>query len=78
MNGMLNHTASSMVALGNDDWTAHTGALQQLWALTYREAQTQSFGDVYLYIMVAFVIAILLGPLMRKVTPPKAPSADAH
>src|SRR5476651_2248811 len=56
MNGMLNHTASSMVALGNDDWTAHTGALQQLWALTYREAQTQSFGDIYLYIMVAFVI----------------------
>jgi len=78
MNGMLNHTASTMVTLGNDDWTAQTGALHQLWSLTYREAQTQSFGDVYLFIMVAFIIAILLGPLMRKVTPPKAPSADGH
>jgi len=78
MNGLLSNTAGNMVALGNDDWTAHTGALHQLWALTYREAQTQSFGDVYLFIMVAFVIAILLGPLMRKVTPPKAPSADGH
>ena len=46
--------------------------------LTWREAQTQTFGDAFLVIMVCFVIATAMVPLMRKVTPPKGPTADAH
>jgi DHA2 family multidrug resistance protein len=78
MGDFLSNTAATITALGNDELTAKAGALRQLWLLTYREAQTQSFGDVFLFIMVAFIIATLMAPLMRKVAPPKAPSADAH
>ena len=53
-------------------------ALKQLASLTLREAQTQSFADAFLAIMGCFVIATLLVPLLRKVAPPKAPTADAH
>jgi DHA2 family multidrug resistance protein len=37
----------------------------------------QSFSDVYLVIMWCFIAAVVLVPLIRKVTPPKAP-VDAH
>jgi hypothetical protein len=46
--------------------------------LTYREAQTQTYGDAFLMIGVCFVIAAAMVPLMRKVQPPAAPSPDAH
>lgn len=69
---------ATISALGNDAVTAQAGALSQLWRLTFREAQSQSFGDVFLFIMAAFIIATLMVPLMRKIASPKAPSADAH
>ena len=53
-------------------------ALKTLWSLTLREAQTQTYADVFLAIMVCFMIATIMVPLMRKVAPPKGPSADAH
>jgi MFS transporter, DHA2 family, multidrug resistance protein len=56
----------------------HVAALKQLWHLAYREASTLAFADAFRAIMVAFVIATLLVPLLRKVVPPKAPPADAH
>ncbi len=46
--------------------------------LAYREASTLAFADAFRVIVLAFVIAILLVPLMRKVAAPKAPIADAH
>jgi len=67
-----------MLAWGLDGGSAPTGALQQLWKLTMREAQTQTFADAFLAVMVCFLVAIVLIPLMHKVAPPKAPSADAH
>jgi len=54
------------------------GELRALWQLTFREAQTLSYADAFLAIGICFVIATVLVPLMRKVTPPPAPSADAH
>ncbi|RDS83516.1 MFS transporter [Dyella monticola] len=54
------------------------GELHALWQLTFREAQTLSYADAFLAIAVCFVIATVLVPLMRKVAPPAAPSADAH
>jgi DHA2 family multidrug resistance protein len=46
--------------------------------LTYREALTMTFSDAFLTVMVCFVIATAMVPLMRRVMPPKGPSADAH
>jgi DHA2 family multidrug resistance protein len=53
-------------------------ALRELWQLTYREAQTLSYADAFRTIMVAFLIATCLVPLLRKVAAPPAPSAGAH
>lgn len=52
--------------------------LKSLWLLTFREAQTLTYADAFLSIMVCFVIATVMVPLMRKVLPPKGPSPDAH
>lgn len=56
----------------------HQAALKQLWALTLREAQTQTFADAFLIMALCLLGAALLAPLMRGVTPPKQPTADAH
>ena len=53
-------------------------ALRQLWSLTYREALTMTFSDAFLIVMVCFLAALLVVPLLRRITPPAAPSADAH
>jgi DHA2 family multidrug resistance protein len=54
------------------------GALRPLWQMTYREAQTMAYSDAFIAILVCFVIATAMVPLMRKVAPPAAPSADSH
>jgi MFS transporter, DHA2 family, multidrug resistance protein len=70
---------SAQALLGRVEAThGTTVALKQLWSLTFREAQTQAFADTFLAIMVCLILAALLIPLMQKVAPPKAPSADAH
>ncbi|MBV8636272.1 MAG: MFS transporter, partial [Burkholderiaceae bacterium] len=70
-NEALNQALQSLSALGD-------GAYSQLWQMTYREALTMSFGDVYLAVMSCFLVTLCMAPLMRKVAPPKAPSADSH
>jgi DHA2 family multidrug resistance protein len=56
----------------------HAAALKQLWSLTWREAQVQTYADAFLAIAVCLAIATVMVPLLRKVAPPTAPSADAH
>ncbi len=76
---LLRRTGESAVAKGGGDpLHGHAAALQLLWSLTWREAQTQTFADAFLAIMVCFVIATLMVPLMRKVTSPKGPATDSH
>ncbi|WP_287813668.1 DHA2 family efflux MFS transporter permease subunit [Pseudomonas sp.] len=75
LNQWLNQVGSSLGQMGLD---GNAAALRQLWNLTYREAQTQTYADAFLAIMVCFVVATAMVPLMRKVAPPAAPSADAH
>jgi DHA2 family multidrug resistance protein len=53
-------------------------ALRQLWHLAYREASTLAFADAFRAIMLAFIAATVLVPLMRKVAAPQARAADAH
>ncbi len=60
------------------DFDTQTAALRGLFSLAFREALTMTFGDAFILIMGFFVIATLMVPLMRKVLPPKGPSADAH
>ena len=56
----------------------HAAALQQLYNLALREALTETFADAFLLISLCLFAMVVLVPLMRPVTPPKAPSADAH
>jgi len=56
----------------------HVAALRRLFALAYREASTLAYADAFLAIMVAFVFATLLVPLLRNVAVPKSPPAGAH
>jgi len=56
----------------------HRAALRELWALTYGQAETLSYADAFRAVMLAFVVATCLVPLMRKVAPPRTPAAAAH
>lgn len=56
----------------------HAAALKQLWLLAYREASTLAYADAFRAIMVAFILATLLVPFMRKVATPAGPSTDSH
>jgi MFS transporter, DHA2 family, multidrug resistance protein len=56
----------------------HAAALKQLWPVTLREAQVQTFADAFLVVGGCLAFATMLAPLMRKVTPTAAPPADAH
>jgi DHA2 family multidrug resistance protein len=78
MTNMLQASSATFGNLVGDVLQSNTGALQKLWQLTYREALTMSFSDTFLAIMFCFLIATAMVPLMRKVVPPKMPSADAH
>jgi DHA2 family multidrug resistance protein len=78
MGQLLAGVGANLTTWGMDASGAADGALRQLWNLTLREAQTQSFSDVFLFVMACFLVATAMVPLMRKVQPPKAPPADAH
>jgi DHA2 family multidrug resistance protein len=76
---LLAHVAAADAARQNGDLVhGAASALQQLWSLTFREAQTQAFADAFLAIMVCLLAAMVLIPLMNRVLPPSSPPADAH
>jgi DHA2 family multidrug resistance protein len=77
MTRYLHGMGERYAALPADQSLGDRAALHQLWNLAYREASTLAFADAFRAIMLAFVVATLLVPLMRKVTPPKAAVA-AH
>jgi MFS transporter, DHA2 family, multidrug resistance protein len=70
--------SSDSARLGGNAVRAHAAALRQLWSVTMREAQTLTFSDAFFAIMICFALATILVPLMRKVTAPATPAADAH
>jgi DHA2 family multidrug resistance protein len=76
MQQYLHELGTHFTALaGGDAVDGHRRALKELWLMTYREAQVQTFADAFLVIGVCFVFATLMVPLMRKAGAPVAPAA---
>jgi DHA2 family multidrug resistance protein len=65
-------------ALPGSPQAGHVAALKQLWELAYREASTLAYADAFRAVMIAFVIATLLVPLMRNIAAPKAAPTESH
>jgi MFS transporter, DHA2 family, multidrug resistance protein len=65
-------------ALAGSVESGHSAAIDQLWHLAYREASTLAFADAFRMIMLAFVVAAFLVPLLRNVAPAPAPSNSEH
>jgi len=63
--------------LGGVD-AGHLAALKELWHLAYREAATMAYADAFRVIMVAFIVATLFVPLLRRVTAAGTAAADSH
>ncbi len=78
MQRLLNNVASRYAAMPGSLDEGHVAALKQLWRLAYREAATLAFADAFRAVMMAFVVATLLVPLLRKVAAAKPPSTDSH
>jgi DHA2 family multidrug resistance protein len=57
---------------------AHTAALKNLWQIAYREASTMAYADAFRVIMIAFIAATLLVPLLRNIAPAQTPAQNAH
>jgi MFS family permease len=78
-NGAMARLLDGMVerygALPGSPEAGHVAALKQLWQLAYREASTLAYADAFRAIMIAFVIATLLVPLLRNVAPSGAGSS---
>ncbi len=70
-------SARLSAALSSADAGQHA-ALRQLHDIAYREAATMAYADAFRAIMVAFVLATLLVPLMRKVAAPAQPPQNTH
>jgi DHA2 family multidrug resistance protein len=70
-------TARLSVDLGSQ-FAGHQAAVRALWVLAYRQAETLSYADAFQAVMVAFVVAACLVPLMRKVVPPKTATPAGH
>ena len=65
-------------AIPGSPQAGHVAALKQLWQIAYREASTIAYADAFRAIMVAFVLATILVPLMRNVAVPKTAVAGPH
>jgi DHA2 family multidrug resistance protein len=57
---------------------ADQAALHRLWSLAYREASTLAYADAFRAVMLAFIVATLLVPLMRKVAAAKPAASGGH
>jgi MFS transporter, DHA2 family, multidrug resistance protein len=81
-NGALGRVMDGMTrrygAIPGSPDAGYAAALKQLWQLAYREASTMAFADAFLVIMMAFVLATVLVPLMRNIAAPKVPAGDPH
>jgi len=78
MDRFIGGVTQRYAALPENFGVGHTAALKQLWALAYREASTLAFADAFRGIMVAFIVATLLVPLLRNIAPGKTTASASH
>ncbi|MGA7325116.1 MAG: DHA2 family efflux MFS transporter permease subunit [Rhodomicrobium sp.] len=78
MERFLDAVSHRYAAIANSMHDGHTAAIKQLWLLAYREASTMAYADAFRVIMMAFIVATALVPLLRNIAAPKAVSAPAH
>jgi DHA2 family multidrug resistance protein len=78
MNRLVDNMARLHAAIPGSPNTGHEAAIKQLWHLAYAQASTLAYADAFRAIMLAFAVATLLVPLMRKVAAPPTPNAGAH
>ncbi len=76
MQDMLQRVGTRMA--NGDALHGQTVALKKLWAVTWREAQVQTYSDAFLAIAACLAVATVMVPLLRKVAPSSTPSPDAH
>ena len=75
---LLDGVGQRYSALLGSPQEGHAAALRQLWGLAYREASTMAYADAFRTIMIAFVVATALVPLLRNVAIAKAPAEGSH
>jgi MFS transporter, DHA2 family, multidrug resistance protein len=78
MEKLLHETGARYASLPGGGIHGQQAALDQLWHLAYREASTLAFADAFRAIMLAFILATLLVPLLRNIVTPPPPSSSAH
>ncbi len=78
MTRLLSDVASRYAPLPAGPRLADQAALHRLWNLAYREASTLAYADAFRAVMLAFIVATLLVPLLRKVAAPKTAAPAAH
>ncbi len=71
----LSTYASRYSPLPTGPQLADEAALHKLWSLAYREASTLAYADAFRAVMLAFIVATLLVPFLRKVGAPQPASA---
>jgi DHA2 family multidrug resistance protein len=76
MERLIAGVSSRYAAVPGGPDAGHVAALKQLWQLAFREASTLAFADAFRAIMIAFIVATALVPLLRQVAPAKAPSGS--
>ena len=76
MNRLVAGIASRYGALPASPDAGHIAAIKVLWLLAYREASTLAFADAFRVIMLAFVVAVAVAPLLRKIPLSPAPPAS--
>jgi hypothetical protein len=78
MTRLLDGMVERYGALPGGPEAGHVAALKQLWQLAYRESSTLAYADAFRAIMIAFVIATLLVPLLRNVAPSGGAASQAR
>jgi len=78
MTRLIGGAAQRYGAIPGSPEAGHLAAVKTLWHLAYREASTLAYADAFRAIMVAFVIATMLVPLLRNVTASPASASASH
>jgi MFS transporter, DHA2 family, multidrug resistance protein len=78
MTRLIAGAAQRYGAIPGSPEAGHLAALKTLWQIAYREASTLAYADAFRAIMLAFIAATLLVPLLRNVAAVKAPAAASH